>query len=218
MVNLKFSPLKSTFGLLVFFLIAVVIIFIGLLKITRPAKTEKIISQSSFLSSPPPAALSESTQSESEEVHSGDGAKTLIKKTAVQGTDIVYTFTVANLENQDRDEKIIFSTALKQNEVITIPSNSWTPDNKYIFLQKTDYIVGYKNFLVFKASGEKFANEEQYLDVGKNFQEKKINYLLKDATGWASPIYLNITTVDQNNKKGPSYWFDIQSQNFWGHR
>ncbi len=149
----------------------------------------------------------------SDEVHCGDGSMTLIRKIEFQsGQPQTYSFRVASLTGQDRNERQIFSMTAEAGKELSIHLNSWSPDNKYVFLQEKDQ-AGNLNYLVFKASGEPFANNELFLDVGAFFKQKLPKYSLREATGWASPIFVNIAT-----NEGPAYWFDVQSLAFWGHR
>ena len=92
-----------------------------------------------------------------------------------------------------------------------LPANSWSPDNKYVFVQKKEN--GIIDSFVLKASGEPFVKTEQYLDVRALFEQHKTKYTLKDATGWDAPELLHITTVN-GSEKGPSYWFEIPSKAF----
>jgi len=159
-------------------------------------------------------------QSQESEMHSGDGTMTLIERTeAESGQPQTASFFVADIvDKEKRNERLIFTKTIEQGKEISIHHNSWSPDNKYVLLQEKDQ-NGNLNFLVLKASGEAFADKEQYLDVGALFKEKITGYLLNNATGWASPIFVNVTTTaEDGGKKGPSYWFDVTARNFWGHR
>ncbi|OGD62162.1 hypothetical protein A2160_01250 [Candidatus Beckwithbacteria bacterium RBG_13_42_9] len=158
-------------------------------------------------------------QAQRSEIRSGDGTVTLISKVESkpdQSQD--YSFFVANLSGNDQTERLIFTRTLAAGGNISLPGNSWSPDNKYLFLKEKDQ-TGSINFLVLKASGEAFADGEQYLDVISQFSQKMPGYLLQDATGWASPTLLNITTMTENGtKKGPSYWLEVTSGAILMHR
>lgn len=162
--------------------------------------------------------VEDSTTQESE-LHSIDGTMTLIMRTNSKGNESrTYSFFVADIKDKNKEnERLLFTKTVDAKEEIILPHNSWSPDKKYLFLKEKDK-NGKLNFFILKVSGENFADGEQYLNVGDLFTQKKIAYKLDDATGWASPIFLNVTTITDDGKKGPSYWFDISSHNFWGHQ
>lgn len=146
------------------------------------------------------------------EIHSPDGTmKVVMNKTIKNQTLANYTFSVSEVSGAN--EKIIFSKTPDENQAIQIPVNSWSPDNKYLFLKEND--KSYLSFMVFKANGESFADGKEYIDVVPLFDEKKFGYNLSDITGWDSNILLHIFTVNENGTKGPSYWFDVEGKIFY---
>lgn len=160
------------------------------------------------------------SQSQESELHSPDGTMTLIMRTNSQNNESqTYSFLVADIKGKDKkgNERLLFTKTIDPKEEMILPYNSWSPDKKYVFLKEKDK-NGKLNFFIAKVSGGSFADGGQFLDVGAFFTQKKIAYKLNDATGWASPTFLNITTIGDDAKKGPSYWFDINSLAFWGHQ
>jgi hypothetical protein len=146
------------------------------------------------------------------EVHSGDGTMTLIRKVELKsGQPQTYAFRVAHLTG-DKNELPLFTRTAAAGPELSIPLNSWSPDNKYVYLQEKD-ATGQLNYLVFKATGEPWGNGEPYLDVRSYFTKKLAKSTLREATGWASPIFLNVVT-----NEGAAYWFDVTALAFWGHR
>lgn len=114
----------------------------------------------------------------------------------------------------------LFTKTLPPRTSMSLPANSWSPDNKYLFIGEENE-QGEKNYFVLKASGEPFTNDQQYLDVGTLFAAKKLKYTLDEATGWASPTLLILTTKkaegpesDRGNDgtPGPSFWFEVPSK------
>ncbi len=145
------------------------------------------------------------------QVHSSDGKMNLVMHTINQNGIQNLTFTVSDIKGNN--PKVIFNRSVKLPESMMIPPNTWSPDNKNLFLEEKS-AQGERNFFVFKATGEKFTQDDAYLDVGTLFTAKKPEYALYDATGWASETLLIILTRDGNGQKGPSYWFDITSRSF----
>ena len=201
------NSLPTVMALLVVMLLAGGLVVIFYPKTLPPAVNNQLKTNIFRPASPSPALPVVS------EVHSGDGTMTLIRKIESPADQSpTYSFTVANLAGVDKKEHLIFSQSVMPGADISIPANTWSPDNKYLFLQTKD-VAGHLNYLAFKASGEPFAQDVPYLDVGAFFAQKLPKYSLLEATGWASPIFINVKT-----NEGPAYWFDVQARAFWGHR
>lgn len=119
-----------------------------------------------------------------------------------------YTVTTSNL--QDGDKKIIYTTTLPATDSMTIPFNTWSPDNNYILLkhvmsQKTDV-------LVLRADGQALPDGKYYDNVTDIFLAKNTGSTYEDTTGWASETLLIINTKSQDGSKGPSYWEEVPTQ------
>lgn len=142
-------------------------------------------------------------------VTSSDGIMKMTLHTTKAQTTTTYTVTVS--DQSGANLKQLFSTTLPQGSTLSIPANSWSTDNKYVFL--LEKAADGPHVLVFKASGEQFANGQQFLDVVALFNAKITTHTFAEATGWASPTLLVINTADSANP-GPSYWFEIPSLSF----
>lgn len=92
---------------------------------------------------------------------------------------------------------------------MALPSNSWDPTDTYIFLE--EHNSGAVDFFVLKASGEPFADGNKYIDVGAVWANKKMEYTIRTATGWASGTLLIIYTSKDDGSRGPAFWFEIPS-------
>jgi len=156
-----------------------------------------------------------------EKVNAGDGTIAVIGRAQIKPDEPkTYEFFVAEIvDDEIGEETLVLTHSVGPETEMTIHHNAWSPNNKYFFLTETDGI-GKSNYLVLKASGESFSEDEQYFDVGAIFEEKMATtgYTMGEATGWASPILLNVTTTKEDGAKGPSYWFDLTARTFWGHR
>lgn len=137
---------------------------------------------------------------------SPDGTKKLIMKTThnFDGT-LTYVFSVTDKSAESK--QVLYTERVKGSESMSIPFNTFSPDNKYLFIQKNG-----SNALVFKATGESVAADQEYFDVSGLFGEKIKQHIFSQATGWASPTLLVINTVTQNGTKGSSYWFEVPSK------
>lgn len=145
-------------------------------------------------------------------VHSGDGTAQLIMRKANQKDgSILYSFFVAN--SSSKIERTLFTKNIPTSDTMIIPANTWSPDNKYVFLRENN--SNPFNIFVFKASGETFADEEQYLDLTALFEKRNLPYTMADVTGWDSETLLHVhTTAKEKNSRGPSFWFDVTDRAF----
>ncbi len=133
--------------------------------------------------------------------------KLIMRGSPLENGLITYSFFIADGEQ----EYSIFTKDAKKNALV-VPSNSWSPDSTYVFLIDTTSLP--EEVLVFKASGEAFADEETYLNVTELFVASKREHILDTATGWDSRGLLHLRTKNQDESKGPSYWFDVDSRSF----
>lgn len=161
--------------------------------------------QPEIVSTPTPQP---STQSE---IHSPDGTMNLImQKKSLEDNSQVYSFFTQEIAKKSK--LLLFTKTVNEENSMTIPYNSWSPDNKYVFIQENN--ASSLAFLVFTASGDNFSNGLQYLDVIPLFDNLKTAYKVSTITGWDSPTLMHVKTVTAENKKGPSYWFDVTSRVF----
>jgi|CXWL01.1.fsa_nt_gi hypothetical protein len=144
------------------------------------------------------------------EVKSGDGSMKLIASAKLaEGTEN-YTFKVS--DSADATEEVVYTNAVGLGEAITVPANSWSPDNKLFFiLEKSG---GRNSYRVFRADGEAFKSGEKYLDINDYWSLSKRRYQIKEVTGWASPDLLIVLTVKEDGTAGPSFWFVVSSHSF----
>lgn len=182
------------------FVIVILVLLGGTLLIARP----KGSADKPLLSLPKPLAATQE-----KDVHSGDGTMKLIvrERQVPEGTS--YSFFTAEVSGQN--EKQLFTKTASAGAFMAIHQNGWAPDNKYVFIQDS---APTKTVLVFKVSGEPFADGEKYVDVGSLFAEKQPKYQFKEVTGWDGPDTLHVTSVTPEGAKGPSFWFIVSSRAF----
>lgn len=137
-----------------------------------------------------------------------EGKMKIIMRTTPRDDGLVgYSFFVFDGEK----EYGIFSKDAKKHAFV-VPSNSWSPDGSFVFL--IDTTSQPEQILVFKASGEAFTDGKTYLDVTELFASNNLQHILDTATGWDSRGLLHIKTKNQDDTKGASYWFDVDSRSF----
>jgi len=140
---------------------------------------------------------------------SPDGTKEVIMKIARNSDDTsAYSFYTA--DGSGANEKYIFEKMLEKEEGMTIPYNTWSPNNQYFFIEEN--AKEGKSIFAFKADGEAFSEGEVYFDVTDLFKKKDTGNNFSEATGWASESLIIINTTKEDGSKGPSYWFEVPSK------
>ncbi|OGG12685.1 hypothetical protein A3D77_04175 [Candidatus Gottesmanbacteria bacterium RIFCSPHIGHO2_02_FULL_39_11] len=134
---------------------------------------------------------------------SPDGTKKLtMEKTHNRDKTVSYVFTTSDGDGNNPHE--VYTTQLSGSEDLSLPFNTWSPDNKYVFIQKNE-----DNALVFKATGEPITNTATFFDIQDSFKEKDKKNVPSVTTGWASETLLIVNTIKEDGTKGPSYWFEV---------
>lgn len=118
------------------------------------------------------------------------------------------TFSV----KKDGVEKEVFSKILSAGSVVSIPYNTFSPDDKYIFLKEV--VQDNATYLVFATSGFPIAEDAQYFEIVGKFAEKEPDFKITDVTGWGGSTLIIINTDKNEGGIGPSFWFDVPSQSF----
>lgn len=139
---------------------------------------------------------------------SPDGTRKVVMK-VTRNSDNTSTYNFSTADEDSGNEQYIFSKTLNSSDSMTIPFNTWSPDNKYFFIQEN--VGNNKSVFAFKATGEAFSDTENYLDVTDLLSKRNTGNNFAEATGWASESLIIINTTKQDNTKGPSYWFEIPS-------
>ncbi len=140
---------------------------------------------------------------------SPDGTKKLtMTSTTNRNGSITYAFTTS--EADDTNKNSIYSVTLSPPENITIPFNTWSPDNAYVFLVQSG---GSENSaLVMRANGQTLPDGQQFDNVTELFTAKNTGSIYQETTGWASETLLIINTKNQDGSKGSSYWFEVPTK------
>lgn len=157
--------------------------------------------------SPTPTTISEI--SETEQMSSPDGTENLTMERQKMGESIKYSFFTSDTSGA---QQFIYSKELISSQSISIPFNTWSPDNRYFFVKEST--SGKNNYYVFYASGENFFDYSQYLSVQLLFEEKVDGYVITDVTGWAAPTLLIVNTQEKEGDGKVSFWLDVRSQSF----
>jgi hypothetical protein len=106
----------------------------------------------------------------------------------------------------------IFSKVLPLGASFSIPLNTFSPDDKYIFLEEiTPEKVSYP---VLAISGEPLTKNAQTLEIVGLFAEKYPEYKVTDVTGWGGVGLIIVNTDKVEGGVGPSFWFEVASASF----
>lgn len=137
---------------------------------------------------------------------SSDGTKKLHIKTSYN-TNGTQTYVFSTIDISTNHETSLYTTTASESERMSIPFNTWSPDNKYLFILKND-----TDAMVFNASGEPFANDEAFLSITDLFKNKSTGNTIREVTGWGANSLIIVNTLKPNNEIGPSYWFEVPSK------
>src|SRR5260221_5733586 len=111
-------------------------------------------------------------------VTSSDGTMQLSMQTQNNTKATTYSFFTSDATGNTK--KLIFQKSVATSGSMSLPANSWSTDNAYVFIAEKD--TDGQHVLVLKASGELFANGQQFLDVVNQFNQKQIPHVLSEVT------------------------------------
>ena len=101
----------------------------------------------------------------------------------------------------------VYSKTLSAGETLSIPYNTWSPDNNYFFI--VDNTGTTQKVLVFQANGQPFANGQSYLDLTQAYANYGSSDTFDEASGWAADGLIIILTTAPDGSEGTSYWFGV---------
>lgn len=144
-------------------------------------------------------------------VNSGDGEVKVVEiMKKLNNDETNYQFKVVNIATGF--ESNLYEVILDSSRKISIPLNSWSPDNKQLFLQEEGR--GQVNYLVFKSDGSAYKDGAQYLEINSYWNKTGKNLLIREITGWAGTDLLVVETTKTDGSNGPAYWFVTSSRSF----
>lgn len=141
---------------------------------------------------------------------SPDGTKILIMESQERADAISYYLFTSNKIESTR--QFIFSKVENFSHSLSIPYNTWSPDNTYIFLKESTPTIN--NYYVFSSSGNSFSDGSQFSNIQALFNQHTSDYTILDVTGWAAPNLLIVNTKANKTDTKVSFWFDVVSQSF----
>jgi len=176
-------------------LACLIVIVISVFAVANPGKNSSAPTLPVFASNPTP------NPSQATMVSSPDGTATLTMREKKSEGNVIYTVT---LSDKDGIQKEIFIKTLPQGASLSIPFNTFSPDNKYVFLKEVN--SGQTDYFVIAPSGA--------LDISGPFREKYPDYEIADVTGWGGINLVVVNAEKKSGGRGPSFWFDVGSKSF----
>lgn len=139
-----------------------------------------------------------------------DMKQTLIMKEQKDSESVRHSFLTVDKEGET--PKQVFSKTVDAERSISIPFNTWSPGNKYLFLKEASFGKG--NYIVLTSNGSPLSKNFQTVNIGDLFNEKYSDYIITDVTGWAAPTLIIVNTNNADGTTGPSFWFDVTTLSF----
>jgi len=147
------------------------------------------------------------------QVRSPDGAKKLSLQSLSYYTATQSSHILKTADSTGEDSHIVYKAVLPIEAEIRLPENSWSPDNKFVFVFQE--VPGGFEVLLFHADGQLYSDGASYVDVTDEFRVALPESRLRDVTGWDDPALLHVMTYNTDGEVGPSYRFDVWSRNFY---
>jgi hypothetical protein len=141
-------------------------------------------------------------------VSSPDGKMNLTMKEKKNEGLVTFTFILSDEVKGVKNE--IFVKIVSSGTTFSIPANTFSPDNKYVFLKEEN--AGQANYFVLTTSGAEIVKDAQILDISSLFSAKYDNYKVTEMTGWGGMNLIVINTDKVEGGVGPSFWFEVPSK------
>ncbi len=189
----------------IIFLLIILVILVLTFGLKFSGRSQSVIIKQIF-ATPTPTPFPDKTIT----MDSGDGKVALTQTIKTQvGGNTNNLFTVTDKSNNNQTS--LYEKTESYPNTLTIPANSWSSDNKQLFLIEKGTETHY---YVFKADNTNYSGDQKFLDIGSYWAKSKINYTIRNVTGWASGDLLYIYTSKADGSNGPQYWFVVSSRKF----
>lgn len=140
-----------------------------------------------------------------------NGKMTLVVKEERVKDGVIDTFSTQDEKAPSATQ--IYSETLPKGTLISVPFNTFSPDNKYIFLKKT--APNGVTYFVLKTDGTVFAKDEKTIDFLSLFKEKyPDDHSVTDVTGWGGINLIVVNTDKPDGTISHSFWYDVASNSF----
>lgn len=144
------------------------------------------------------------------EATNSDGSKRLAGTSEITDVGVKYKFVTS--DEKKNEKTLLFESLLNKESSVVIPYNSWSSDEKHVFLEaKTG--PG-KNYYVFNADGSNFKDGIKFLDVMDYWEKSGIDKRVDHVSGWAGPGLLVVYTTNLDGSDSFAYWFVVDTRRF----
>jgi hypothetical protein len=107
---------------------------------------------------------------------------------------------------------MIYENVSAPESMFSVPINTFSPDNKYIFLKYEE--SGKDRYIVVRTDSEDIKPDTKTVEIVELFSEKQPDYVITDVTGWGSYSLIVVNTDTVAGNMGPSWWFDVSNFSF----
>lgn len=141
---------------------------------------------------------------------SPDGTKKVMMTVSFKSDSTTKDYVVKTANSDGTNQQQIYAATLPVSESLTLPFNSWSPDDKYFFIQHMTQSGSEAS--IFRADGASMTSTDQSFNAKELFVARSTSYTYQEITGWASESLLIINTTQADGTKGPSYWLEVPSK------
>jgi hypothetical protein len=188
---------KHQSKIIVIFCLIVSVIIVGFVLHPRSQMASPYMSPTPTLPAIPVALADTETS-----IEAPDGKFTLNMKQKNSSDSITYVFSTK--DETTGAQKEIFTKTEPSGTTLSIPANTFSPDDKYIFLKEEN--SGQTDYFVVTPSGT--------LDISGPFTTKYPNLTITDVTGWGGINLIIVNTDKEDGSLGPSFWFEVPGGGF----
>src|SRR3989337_4110222 len=146
-----------------------------------------------------------------EEVLAPNGKMTLILRN-VKKADGTTAQTFSVISEDEVTPLQIYTLNSGTDNSISIPFNTFSPDNKFIFLKKGQSEKS--EYMVRRTDGKNIKGEDKTVEFTSLFYEKYPEFVITDVTGWGGTGLIVVNSNYLDGKMGPSFWFDLSGFSF----
>lgn len=145
------------------------------------------------------------------EILAPDGKQTLIVKAVMEKDGINETFSISMNDGTPPTE--IYQKKLTEGDVISVPANTFSPDDKYIFLKEDN--SGSLSYFVLRTDGKDMTTNSHITEFLSLFYQKyPDSFKVTDVTGWGGMTLIVVNTNNADGSIGPSFWYNVATRSF----
>lgn len=145
-----------------------------------------------------------------EEIPAPNGKMTLTVNNNRKEDITTQTFSITT--EKEKTPLEVYSEESPADKPIQVPFNTFSPDNKYIYLKFES--SGKPEYKVLRTDGKNIKGEEKTVEITDLFYKKFQDFTITDITGWAGNGLIVVNTDLLDGKTGPSFWFDLYNFSF----